>query len=176
IMPLPSAEGIRNPELVDPASRLLSARDRSTGAVLWRAVPASDLGGDPLGVQLELQQIWEFSSRISKITSTVTVAEAHGRIVLLSPNKLMTLDSATGCTLNSRAVTASTMVTLTDNAILFGDISGNVHIVDPVTLNELQFIHVADAPLMGEVAVTDGAMFVVAGDGTITKLVADGCR
>jgi len=163
---------VADTDLVDPARRVLAARDRATGSVMWRGVPASELGTDLKGVPFRLLQTWSYSMT----DRPCSVAEAHGRIYLLTANKLIVVSAADGCVLDSRPVTASTMVTLTDNAVIFGDGQGYVHVLDPTTLADLQLVHATDSPLIGEVAVTDNGLFVVASDGTIARLYTEPCK
>jgi len=150
-------------------SNLLCIRD---GSRLAARDPASIIGAT----------LW-ISSIVGSLDRN-SVAAGNGRIVALSRTTrgittLLELDGtvASPGTVSlpiSSAVFVTTAVTMTNNAVLFGDSEGIVHILDPFTLQERQALAIAEAPIVGEIAIVGDELLVSAADGTLVKLGAIG--
>lgn len=113
------------------------------------------------------------------------IAVGAGRIAALSAldQRLTILDLNSGAIPTSGTLylsaqlgaTPTTGVSMTDNAVLFGDSQGRVHVYDPTTLQERQLITVSTSAIIGELAVTETGVFGAAADGTIFRLGNQAC-
>ena len=135
----------------------LSARDPAStnGAVAWTSPAPVTAGRDLVAA----------GNGIIVAVNTAThqvlkIADSDGSLI--------------ASTLFNSSIVVTSNVTLTNDAFLFGDQQGYVHVYDLASLAERQRLRVADGAVVGDVAVVGEEVYASGADGSLTKLSGTG--
>ena len=109
------------------------------------------------------------------------VAVGGDKVIVLSERgrRMTVISDTTGlASLSVDVLSATNMsttgVTLTSNAVLFGDLHGLLHVIDPVSGQERQVLSASSGNLIGDIVVAGATLFTCGADGVLCRLGATG--